>query len=278
MTLNARFLLPAVLALAASPLAAQVASSSSFALEGFSLGTAGGGMSGFSHSALVNVMPMTYPEVTSTNFEARVGFFGGADITLGNSTVIWGVTPTRAHRSGGTPFNVHGMNLDAQGPALPVLTMGSTVATGVGVASNTWVTGVTPAGSSGPKDVGYSQGSNTDSLQAGFINTPATIASIEVMRGAPWRLENYGAVGDSFVMLASTTTTMAPTEFGLLLIGPDILFVILSAPYFPPEGFLSLEFIMPNNPNLAGLNVFIQNINVSGGGNTLTNRTTTLIH
>ena len=259
---------------------AQISSSSSFQLVDFVLDDGGGGTASASYAAAVSLGGRTGGQFTSANFKAGLGILETSDPQPTNAPVVFGITPDFGPKAGGTAITITGLNFDkfGAGPSVTV-DVGGSSASGINVVSNTLITANAPAGAKGPQDLTVSSTHGTSFSPGAFIYTPAITTTPNSVQGGTVTIRNYGEVGNVFNTYVSDVTTSASTKFGTLLIGPFPVVLLLPVlPYSGPDGINEIVADVPIDPNLTGLTVYFQSLDISGFGpvtGELTNRSST---
>jgi hypothetical protein len=171
------------------------------------------------------------------------------------------VSPPFGARAGGTPIAIAGLGF--AGAGTPVVTIGGASATGVSVVNDALIQATTPAGAMGAADVVVTNATGTGTLAGGFVFTPAVIVSpSSVAIGGPVAVKNFGFPPSSFATWASNvTTTFDFPPFGTFGIGPSPLFDLVSGAY-PAGAPHTANFVMPNNPALHGLSLYVQSFSL----------------
>jgi len=256
-------LLPLLAVLAAAgPAGAQLASSPNFQVLDDALDGGGGGSCSPGFASYLALAPLSGATMTSTNFEAALGFLGVEDPAPTNAPVIFGVTPAFGPMAGGTAITIAGLNFDkfGVGPSITV-GVGGAPASGVVVVSNTQIDAVAPPGPSGPAPVTVSSSFGSDTLPDGFLHTPAVLSSSAVMLGGTLVLQNVGPTSailfDGFASPFEASIPFPP--FGTILIDPSLLVNFIEDGTYPaPNGIHVLAFTVPNLPILSGLTLHFQ--------------------
>lgn len=254
--------LTALLALAAAT-SAQVGTSASFRLDGLELDAAGGGASASNTAAFTQVDGSGAPTLSSSGFQAEVGFLAVHDAAAGAAPAIFALTPNYGVMEGGDPFAIHGQGFIAQGAAGSVaVTVGGVPATNVILVSDTRIDAVAPAGSSGPHDLAVTTLLGTGVASDGFVHTPAVVTSPVWGLGSEVEILNLGYISGFFDMWYSNTTTFLPIPpFGVLEIGPVPLLQAYGVEHYPaPDGVHVTKLSVPLNPGLVGTPLHFQSI------------------
>ena len=250
----------AAIVLLASTASAQLATSTNHQLDGLRVDAGGGGMcSGVSSAIAAADVLGTDGILTSANARAEVGTLSLFDPLDTDLPTVFAVTPPYGTSNGGTQVEICGLHFVRSGLAGSVtVDIAGAPATGVGVVSDSLVNATVPAGPYGPNDVTVTTALGAANQAGGFVHTPALRVSPHGF--STLRLENFGVAGGLFETWASTTSTSIPLPpYGLLEIGPAVLFKLVGGtPYPAPDGISTLQ--LPVVPGLAGVTLYLQSI------------------
>jgi IPT/TIG domain len=273
----------AVVAIVASTGSAQIATSPNAHLESFGFGNTGGGACSIDVVAFTQVGEPTGGMSVSPNFSADIGFLGAFEPDPPAGLVVFGVAPKFGPMAGGTTVTVSGFNFDkfGAGPTTQVF-VGGTPAMQVTVTSNTSLSFTTPPGTFGPAEIAIANSAGSVTVPNGFLYAPALATSQSVPVGGIFELANYGAPGDNYLTLLSTTrTSINAPPYGTLLIGPAPLIQLLPILPYGPTGESSFALPVPEIPMLSGLTLHFQSVSLFATGGPppgkLTNATSTTI-
>jgi hypothetical protein len=257
--------LPVFACLVLAPAAAsQVSQSTNYRLDAISLDCGGGGGCSLNYASWVAVGDVSGAQSASTNFKAAEGFLEVGDPQPSSVPIVFGITPDFGPKAGGTPFTISGINFDrlGTGPFVSVYIGGNLAPSSV--LSNTQISAVAPAGLKGPRAVVVTSPFGLSFDPDGYVYTPAITTTPVVPLGGTLLIRNYGDVGDAYTTLASTSTWVANTKFGTLLVGPDpFLQLLTSIPYPGPNGISDVPVVVPNATVLHGLVVHFQSLSIT---------------
>jgi IPT/TIG domain-containing protein/Big-like domain-containing protein/BACON domain-containing protein/3-keto-disaccharide hydrolase/beta-xylosidase-like protein len=142
------------------------------------------------------------------------GVTGSSNVTVDTSVVTaTGITPSSGPTTGGTTVQITGTGFTAG----TTVTIGGVAATGVVVNSNTLLTAVTPAGSSGPKNVVVTTSAGSATITSGFSYAPPSSVLLQDSFGSGtatgWTISPLGnAAGWSVVNGVYTYNGGGPTQ------------------------------------------------------------------
>jgi len=131
----------------------------------------------------------------------------------------------------------------------------------------------------GPVDVHLSTLHGGDTLEGGYVYTPAVLAAPSAAIGAQVSVRDLGPAGAPFELWTSPFSTSLPLPpYGVLLIGPASVFKLVQAAY-PAHGVHEAVFPVPNDATLSGVPFHFQAVailSVAPLSILLTNRSSTL--
>ena len=274
--------LPVLACLVLAPAAtSQISQSANFRLDAVSFDCGGGGGCSLNFASWSATGDLSAAESSSLNFKGAEGFLEVGDPQPTNLPVVFGITPDFGPKAGGTAFTISGVNFDrlGTGPFVSVY-IGGNLAPSL-VLSNTQISGVAPAGLKGPRAVVVASPFGASFDADGWVYTPAITTTPVVPIGGTLLIRNYGAVGNAYTTLASTSTWTANTKFGTLLVGPDpFLQLLTNIPYSGPNGISDVPVVVPNAAVLHGLVLHFQSLSITNPSpvqGELTNASTTAI-
>jgi hypothetical protein len=254
----------AVLLAAASPVSAQLAQSPNFQATAISLDAAGGGASSLNLAARVVSGDVSGGPMGSPQYNAIIGFLAAEDPRVTDAPVIFGMQPAFGPIAGGTELVFGGVNFDKFGTAATIsVTIDGTPVDDLVVQSNSLITATAPAGLSGPHDVAISSSLGATSESDAYVYTPAVVTTPVAYVKGQLEIKNYGAEGDSYLTLVSLESWTARTQYGVLLVGPTLLFLVPPTPYPAPLGIAKLSIHVPNLPALHGLDFHFQSLSIT---------------
>jgi len=245
---------------ASTPAAAQFAKSPGFRLTAYTFDGSGGGMSSLNvagHTACdLSSTPMSSGQVT-----AIIGFLGANDPGVSNDPIVFGLQPAFGPLAGGTAFTMGGRNFDKLRSSSSLsLSIGGMPVSDLVVLSDTLLTGTTPPGATGPQDVVLDNSIGTFTLKGGFVYTPAIVTSPIAPIGSQVEIRNYGSVSNRYWTFLSFVPIEAPTQYGMLYLGPPLLQIFPPTPYPAPLGIASSALQVPDNAALRGVTVQFQSL------------------
>jgi hypothetical protein len=272
---------------AASPLTmAQLASSANYQLLADEFAGGGGGACSPGFAMVFASQPVSGDQVASVSFNAHMGFLAANDPEPTNAPVVFGITPDCGPITGGIPITISGVNFTNRGAGPSIsATIGGAAVPGLVVVSDTTITGLTPVGTVGAKDVVVSSVYGSGTLTNGYEYSAGLI---------PYGTGTPGCLGPQVMSAAScphidnpaftlTTTNVPALALGLGLVtdSPDLfgsdpfgLGILLHVDFFfaTPTEIYSLDMtsdashlgsvttVIPNNPILIGKNYFAQSL------------------
>jgi hypothetical protein len=272
---------------AASPLTmAQLASSTNYQLLADELAGGGGGACSVGFAMVFASEPVSGDQVASVGFNAHMGFLAANDPTPTNAPVVFGITPDCGPTTGGVGITITGVNFTNRGAGPSIsATIGGAAVSGLLVVSDTTITGLTPVGTAGAKDVVVSSIYGSGTLPGGYEYSAGLI---------PYGTGTPGCLGSQTMSAAScphldnpaftlTVTNVPALALGLGIVtdsqdlmGTDVfaLGILLHVDFFfaTPTEIYSLDMTsdasnfgtvttsIPNNLALLGKNYFAQSI------------------
>jgi hypothetical protein len=217
--------------------------------------------------------------MSSPAFGAQPGFLEGNEPQYPDGPLVFGTTPGAGPP--GTTLSVSGVHFDYLGAGVTLqVYVGGVRAGGVAVLSDTLLTCLVPPLPSGQHALEVVTAFGSDAVGSAWIATPALVTSPLVVGGGSLVLSGHGPLGSSFLLLWSLQQqSLFLPKYGTLLVGPTFFVFGAALPYLPPDGKLELSVPIPDDPSLAGIELYFQSLAMTPGGpSQLTNATTTLFH